>query len=213
MNQHVSQAVKEALGENALPKHVQDQVAKRAGELRPKTATGEDQDVEGHLAALREALGLGVFNPNVEAQVRNRARVLAKSGADTPAPGSGANKTPQMEAPSAASASPVANPQAGEDEAGKTKNPHWAAQPNAGQNPPGTNTKVPGTTATRSLKEGVEGDINAQQKAQFEKDPRAATHGGTNPGVGVTNSEVAAATNTANQVGGPGAGTVGNSGR
>jgi hypothetical protein len=182
--EHVKQAVIEALGSEKFPKHVQDQVNKQAqGQKVGNLLPGQDAETERYISAIREVMGSGSFNPNVEQQVRSRVRTLAKGG-NHPAPGT----------------SPAVPSHVAEQE--KSTQP-----PAQGNNDPNAQVDAQGH-ATRSLKEGVEGDVNAQQKAAFEKNPQAATHGGTNPGVGVTTSDVAAATNSGNRAAGPGAGTM-----
>jgi hypothetical protein len=197
--EHVTQAIKEAFGEANYSKSVQEQVKRNVDKMKKDGVQLDDLELQ--LAAARETYGVGMFNPNVERQIRARVHALQKSG-DTPAPGSGKSGPVDPARTSAASAAPNANPQGQGKDVPQT--------PVANPTDPNVRVDAQGHP-TRNLKENTEGDVNAQQKAQFEKNPNAAVHGGTNnPGTtGGAISDVAAATNSGNTgSGGAGAGNV-----
>lgn len=217
--QFLTQAVREALGEQVISDATMKQVDERVKSLRESNAAQGDQ-FELELMALREVLGVNLINPNVESQVRSRIRTLhqnpkaPQAGNPNPNPAVGGQVSPNI-APNTGSPNQPQEPATASDvkqQAGVKQNPTYADKTRDIGMPKGAKDRSHPQDV--SIKENVEGDINAQQKAQFERNPEAATHGGTNNSpVGTNSGNVGVGPNvnsgTVGVSGGPGAGNTG----
>lgn len=189
--QFTTQALKEALGDKVFSDATMKQVESRVQEYR-KNNLAEGDDLELQLLAVKEVIGTGVLNPNVESQVRSRIRTLNQNpqsvqpGNPNPAPAGGqvsANISPTVGYPN--QPQKPATPEEVKQQAGVKQHPEYAEKTRHIGMPQGAQTR--GDAQDVSLKEGIEGDINAQQKAQFEKDAAksgSANSGGANAGGG-----------------------------
>lgn len=137
-------------------------------------------EVDSTIQALKDAFGPGVFSQNIERQVRERVEQLEEKPRSAPL---GAEK-----------------PRKSDEEDAK---PNLGPVNNQGDNA-GTDVGKP---RLQSIKEGVDGDLNAEQKRGFEQDGgvEGIKGSGGNTPTGGARSQIAAATNTGNRAGGPGA--------